>query len=213
MAVEKEKVIARFRNGNYKTVALTKERLDAIATKLASKLPDEADDEAIDSALDDQNDTYAFIEIQKNDARAANDKKKQEQQSQQSNNQQQAQNQQEQQQQSADDTPAWAKALMHEVQTLKAEKQQATLKQQADTLLKDVPEAYRKYAYATMPKTAEELTGWAEEVKTDYTAFRQSEINKGVGEGKVPLGASDKSAIKEAPKEQVEARAKRLIKI
>ncbi|HTE08102.1 MAG TPA: hypothetical protein VK628_05030, partial [Flavitalea sp.] len=89
----------------------------------------------------------------------------------------------------ADDTPAWAKALMQEVQTLKAEKTQNTIREKATGLLKDkVPVSY--WEEFAIPDKEEDLPGFAERVTTKFNAFVQEQTDKGLSTMGQPRSAA-----------------------
>ena len=105
----------------------------------------------------------------------------------------------------ADDTPAWAKALMQEVQTLKAEKTQNTIKEKATGLLKDkVPVSY--WEEFAIPEKEEDLPGFAERVTTKFNAFVQEQTDKGLsGMGQPRSAAGGPAGEKKATPDQVKA--------
>jgi hypothetical protein len=182
----KDKIKQRFRD-KFKTLALSNQRLDAIADKLSPKLPEDADDAAIDAELDFLNDVYPFLEIQKADDRAVSEKQKTQQQQQQQTTPSSTSTQQQ-----TDDTPAWAKALLEKVNALEQEKTQGTIKQQLKEKLKDIPEVF--YKHAALPASIDELDAFADVIKTDYTAFKQENINAQAG-GNVPVGTQSTKAV------------------
>lgn len=79
-----------------------------------------------------------------------------------------------------DDTPEWAKSLISEVQSLKAEKLQTTItsKIQANEKLKTIPAKY--YAKRKMPEKEEDIEAFVDEVVTDYADFEQDLANNGL---------------------------------
>jgi hypothetical protein len=200
MAVEKEKVIARFRAGKFRNVPITHQTLDAIATKLSSKIPDDANDDAIDLELDDLNDLLpgGFMEVHKNDQRKANEKKKQEQPS--------TESQQKEPQDQSDLSKLIANAineavapLMQKVQSLETEKVQSTIQQQVKAKLNDVPEDY--WGIAPLPNNPEDVDSFVDTMKVKYTAFEQNRLNKSLGDGKTPRGNQSTSGKKASPEE------------
>jgi len=75
---------------------------------------------------------------------------------------------------SDDDTPAWAKSLMQEVQTLKQEKSQTSIQQKITEKLKDVPAVFYK---GRIPASEDQIDIAAKEIQDDYTAYKQDQIN------------------------------------
>lgn len=71
MAVEKSKVISRFRI-KFPKVNLSNDRLNEIADRLSKKPADDADDAAIDLVLDEANELLSFEDIAKSDDRLKN---------------------------------------------------------------------------------------------------------------------------------------------
>ncbi|MDO6389005.1 hypothetical protein Q4E40_02615 [Pontibacter sp. BT731] len=183
MAVAPERIKERLRS-NFSGVNLSKQRLDELAARLSQKPADDADDAAIDQVLSNANDFMPFADIAREDDRVrtllANQKAPEPQ-------------PQPTPQPKTDDTPEWAKALMQEVNSLKAEKTKSTIQQQLKEKLKDVPETF--YSRIALPESADELDTFAESIKTDYTALKQELINANAGAGNIPLGTVNSSAI------------------
>lgn len=70
-------------------------------------------------------------------------------------------------------TPEWAKNLMAEVQSLKTEKAQTTIKGKITEQLKDVPVKF--YGKWKFPEKEEDIEAFVEEVKNDYAEFQPAE--------------------------------------
>jgi hypothetical protein len=88
-----------------------------------------------------------------------------------------------------DDTPEWAKNLMKEVQTLKAEKTQTSMKSKLSEMLKDSKIPAKFYEKLPLPEKEEDLAAFAESIKTDHNEYKQSLIDEGVIAGsKTPAG-------------------------
>lgn len=175
----KDKIIARLAD-KFPGVNLSKTRKDAIADKLAPKITDETE---IDAKLDELNEIFSFADMAKQDDKIrtieAKEKKKPE---------QQEQKKPEEEKPTEDEAPAWAKSLIQEVQQLKAEKQQQSIREQAKAKLKDVPEIIWKRA--ALPEKAEELDAWADEIISDYEADRKAEKDKNIIDAGKPLGSN-----------------------
>ncbi|TXK52382.1 hypothetical protein FVR03_01310 [Pontibacter qinzhouensis] len=103
-----------------------------------------------------------------------------------------------------DDTPAWAKALMQEVQTLKAEKQAQTVQQKvlSDERLKTVPKSYLKGR--PLPTSEDEVDSWIEATTTDYKEFAQEMKLQNFGNDTPPSGSGSPTG-KVASKAEIEA--------
>lgn len=89
--------------------------------------------------------------------------------------------------------PAWLKKLTGEltglkeqVSTLSKEKAQGTIKTKATELLKDVPAHF--WNGRTIPDKEEDLQAFVDSVNTDYTAFKQDLIDKGLMSATPPAG-------------------------
>ncbi|WP_034256824.1 hypothetical protein [Adhaeribacter aquaticus] len=206
MAVEKSKIKERLKV-LYPGVNLSKERIEQISSRLATKPADDAEEAAIDEVITNANDFMPFADIAKEDDRVrtllANQKPTPSPAPAPEPNPEPAPKPT-----PTDDTPAWVKTLMEDVKALKAEKAQTTIKEKAKTALKDVPEVFWKRA--PLPENEADLETWAEEIKTDYTALKQSEVNNTLGTGATAKGASNLSN-KEAPKEKIGAMLKNMI--
>jgi hypothetical protein len=219
MAVDKERVKARFKE-KFKTVALSNQRLDAIADKLAPKIVDDAEDGVIDAELDFLNDLHpdgAFLVMQKADDKSVNDKKKQTSNNQSNNSEQNNQQQNQQNQEQNDLSKLIAAAvsqavapLSEKLNALESEKQQATIQQLVEKheKLKDVPKSY--WGIAALPDKAEDIDAFVEKISTNYTAYKQEAANSSANGGKPPVGSGGAN-LKEASKEQVKSIVKNIM--
>jgi hypothetical protein len=98
----------------------------------------------------------------------------------------------EQKKKSGDRTPKWAKTLMEEVQSLKKEKQVATIKDKikAHEKMKDIPEDF--YEDYVQPDKEEDIEAFAEKVSTKYGNYKQVQNNtKAAGNTKPVSSAAD----------------------
>jgi len=207
MAVEKEKVIARFRAGKFRNVPITNQRLDAIATKLATKIPDEADDNAIDLELDDLNDLLpgGFMEVHKNDQRQDNEKKKQKQ------NQEPTPDPNPEPEPDSNDLAKLIAAavtqaiapISEKLNNLEAEKQQQTKRQRATSLLPGVSDEFLDLVMPGMPDDEEGQAAWAEKGKSAFTAKVTADNNANLGPGGIYRAMPPDGQVKEASKEEV----------
>lgn len=201
MPIEKQRVLDRF-NPKYGTVSMPKLKLDAMAAKFALLISDDATDEVIDSFLDTMNEAHSFKDIAADEHRKATPPKPNPPKPEPAPADQPNPNPAPE---PADDTPAWAKALMQEVQTLKTEKQQTTIKAKAEALFKEknVPETF--YGVATLPAKEEELQAFVEGLSTKYTELQQSITNSSIGNNRPPFGTAQTGNKKQASKEEVDA--------
>lgn len=173
----------------YPKANLSTKRIDAIADRLHKKFPDLTEEADHDEKLDDyypeedvmqmakQDDTIRTLKAKSKDATDASDSGKKQEQS------------QDDQQQASDEPPAWAKSLIGEIQSLKAEKLQSVISQkiQANEKLKEIPASY--YSKRKMPEKEEEIEAFADEVAADYTAFTQELTDRGLASAvKPPIG-------------------------
>ncbi len=85
-----------------------------------------------------------------------------------------------------DDTATLLKTLLQEVQTLKADKVQSSMKTKAAEQLKGIPASY--YAKRALPEKEEDLAAFVQEVQDDYSAFRQEMIDGGLMNNTPPAG-------------------------
>lgn len=182
----RDKILAQLKL-KFPGVNLSKARLDTIVDKLATKITDETQ---IEAKLDELNDIMPFADIARQDDRLrtleANAKNAKPQ------PKPDAENGGEGGEGSGgknDDTPAWAKSLMQQVESLKADKTQTGMRSRLAEKLKDVPASY--YAKRALPEKDEDLEAFIEEVKTDYTAFKQELVNDGLAVQAKPVNGED----------------------
>jgi hypothetical protein len=191
----KEKIISQLK-AKFPGVNLSQSRMDAIADKLTPKITEESQ---IDARLDDLNEIHPFSEIAKYDdwvrSKEARTKAKPAEQKQPTT--------EEEGKPKEDDTPAWAKALMEEVKTLKTEKQQQTIQAKLNEKLKGVPPVFFK---GRIPDSEDKIETVAAEILADYTAFQQDSINAGLEGGKRPAtGGAGADPSKQAVIKDIEA--------
>jgi len=87
-----------------------------------------------------------------------------------------------------DDTPAWAKTLLDKVDRLEREKAVGTNASKAEAALKDVPKSFWKGR--TIPEKEEELQAFIDSVNTDFSAFKQEQIDAGLMQATPPTGGN-----------------------
>lgn len=176
MAIEKEKVIARYKL-KFGSVGLSQTRLDEVAAKLGSKMADDAPDEEIDARLEDLNDYHPFADVKKNDDRIVNEKK----------NPNKKPVKEEVKTEDDDDAPAWAKAMLAKIEKLESEKAHDTLetKFRKDERLKGVPEFVLK---RSIPKSEEEYEETVGELETEYKVFAEQNKLAAFGADTPPNG-------------------------
>jgi hypothetical protein len=175
----REKILAKLTE---KFAGLPKNFLGLWADKLATKVTEESQIEGVVNELDKLPVTLQELaaELQKEgDRRVAEAKKPQPKTPEPAKKGDEGSNQQP----PADDTPAWAKALMEEVKTLKTEKQQQTIQAKLNEKLKGVPPVFFK---GRVPDSEDKIETVAAEILADYTAFQQDSINAGLENGKRP---------------------------
>jgi hypothetical protein len=190
----KDQIVAKFK-AKFPAVTLSNKRLDEIADRLSKKVTNE---EEIDAKLDEMNELLPFADIQKSDdkIRDLNGKLK--------TATQPATTSQDQStstttQDNADDTPAWAKALVESNQQLaqklavmEKEKNQQSMLQKigAHEKLKTIPESRRNILLKgrALPEKDEDLETFVDGFKADYDAFVTEENNEGLINGHKPAG-------------------------
>jgi hypothetical protein len=189
----KDQIVAKFK-AKFPAVNLRKKRLDAIADKLSSKITDEAE---IDAKLDELNDIFPFQKISEEDDAYFDLKRKVTEQPANKDNTNQSTSTTTQDK--ADDTPAWAKALVESNQQLaqklavmEKEKNQQTMLQKigAHEKLKAIPESRRNILLKgrALPEKEEDLETFVDGFKADYDAFVTEENNEGLINGHKPAG-------------------------
>jgi hypothetical protein len=206
----REKILARLK-AKYSGVNLSKTRLDAIADKLAAKITDENE---IDAKLDELNDIMSFAEIAKQDdrLRTLENKSKEKPPPPKPGSSDENEDTPEKKG-NGDDTPAWAKTLMAEVQGLKKEKAETTIRGKLAEKLKDkVPEKF--WSKRMIPEKDEDIETFVADAEKDWTELKQDKNNEGLGGSSAPPASGGGSnatakqveedikawAVKEAPK-------------
>src|SRR5690606_8314581 len=200
MPVEANRIKGKLRE-LFPKVNLSTKRLDEISARLAKKATDEADDDAIAQLVNDANDYYSFAEIAKEDDKIrtleANQKTTESQKDQSNDNSQKDSNQNQSQSQKEDEAvPAWAKALLTEVQELKNGKiietktQAARAEFEKNPIFKSIPEAGREFYFRQIDVNSE--TPFADQIKSleeTHTLITQSKADTTGFAGKPPVGA------------------------
>jgi hypothetical protein len=169
----KQKIIARIK-AKFPGVNLSVKRLDEISAKLEAKITDENE---IDAKLDDVNDVTPFADMAKQDDRIRDLEvkakktgiKKPETTDVDENEPGAAKVD------NGEEIPAWAKPLMATVQQLATGNVQASMRTKLKEQLKDVPETF--YQRWTLPEKEEDLAAFVENVKADYSTFKQESNN------------------------------------
>ena len=161
MAVSQDKIKERLR-ALFPKANLSKQRLDAIAAKLASKPEDEATDDQVDEIISDYNEVIDFEQIAKDDDRirtleAARKPKP-------------APRSEVEEEQKDDDDPV--KALQQEIASLKAELRQEAIAQRfnSDPRVKNIPEFIRK---GYIPQDDDDFETKVTELSNEYKGFAE----------------------------------------
>lgn len=189
MAVEKDKVIGRFKS-LFGTIGLSNTRLDEISAKLGAKLNDDASDEDIDARLNELNEIYPFSEIKKNDDRTLNDKKNP------NRNPQPKPEPKAEPQPKDDDDPlaqilGVVKNLQTEITTLKSERTAQTISERfkADDRIKSLKGVQDHMFKGRVPQTEEEYETAVEEFVQDWKPFLEKNIIQDQKDVTPPSGA------------------------
>lgn len=193
----RDKIKARFK-AKFPKVNLSDARLDSIADKLAPKITDEND---IDDRLDSLNDVLSFEDIAKQDDKVRKLESKQKPTPEPQPDPKPADPA------PADDTATMLKTLLEKIGKLEAKEQTATIQQQlaGHDKLKGVPASY--WNKRALPATAEAIDAFADEVEADYTAFRQDEVNNGLGAMSKPvMGTPGKDGVSSGVQEYIAAK-------
>jgi len=104
----------------------------------------------------------------------------------------------------SDEPPAWAKALMQQVQTLAKDKTATSIQTKLADKLKDkVPASY--YAGWALPEKEEEFDDFVAKIETSYTEFTQELTNKGLLSTVPPAGGNGE--VKASGKEEADIKA------
>lgn len=192
--MKKDQIIARFR-ALFPDVKLSNKRLNALAVKLEAK--DLQDEAAIDAQLHAANEILPFEEIAASDDTIANLNHKLKTVG--KTAPKEGDDPQPQPEPKPDDMPKWAKDLLGEIQTLKAEKQQQTIAQKltAHEKLKGIdPKLYAKWQ---MPTKEDEIDAFADEVAETYAGFAQQQTNAAFSSASKPAASAGSGTGKADP--------------
>lgn len=162
MAVSQDKIKERLK-ALFPKANLSKQRLDAIAAKLAPKPEDDATDDQVDEIINDYNDVMDFEQIARDDDRIRTLE---------AARKQKPATKSEEDPKIDDDTPAWAKALQQEIASLKAERAKETIVQRfnSDPRVKDIPEFIRK---GYIPQNEDDFEAKVIELSNEYKGFAE----------------------------------------
>lgn len=170
-------------------VNLSQKRIDAFADRLHKKNPDVTDDAAHDALIDALDELVAFADVAKEDDRVRTLETKASKQKDGDNPDDDPDKNKGKDKPAGDDVPAWAKSLMDEVKSLRADKQQSSIKSKLAEKLKDkVPEKF--YSKRALPDKEEDLDAFVAEVETDWSELKQENNNLGLGATSVPGGTA-----------------------
>lgn len=172
-------------------VNLSQKRIDAFADRLHKKNPDLTEEADHDAKIEELHDLTPLDEIARQDDKLRTFEKKDKETKKSDSDEDTDGNEGDKGKGKAnDDTPAWAKALMQEVQTLKAEKVQQTIQQKVSSheKIKGIPAQFLKGK--ALPQKEEDIDAFAEEVANDYTAFKQELTNQGFAQTSKPVGSA-----------------------
>lgn len=200
----KEKIIARIK-ALFSGVNLSKERMDAIADKLSARITEE---DQIDEQLNGLNEVVSFEDIAKQDDRIRNLEKI-------AKEKQKADppktdppnpnNPPKNDPPKTDDTPEWAKALMGEIASLKADKVKNSRREQVAEKLKEADEKYRdrvlRYFDRMNIESDDDFQTVISEIEADYADHVQSAADAGLGKDQPFGGVSGPSNNKVSEKE------------
>lgn len=153
---------------NYAKVNLSKARIEQYATRLQSKLTEESTQEELIELIKDLDALVDFKQVAKDDDRFNTFKTQQE-----HKNEMKPQQTDEPKK---DDTPEWAKALQAEIQSLKAEKLQDTIKSTVHERLKDVPKEILDFV--KLPSSLDEVDDFVDKFSNSFKEAKiQTRIN------------------------------------
>lgn len=175
-------------------VNLSQKRIDAYADRLHKKNPDVSDEAEHDKLIDSLDEMVSFADTAKEDDRVRTLEQKAKQTAPKDEpGDDDDDDSKPDPKTKGDKTPKWAKDLMQEVQSLKAEKAQGTIKSKVAEKLKDkVPESF--YAEWALPDKEDGLDDFITKVETKWTGFKQEQVNAGLMSDKAPAGGSGKPA-------------------
>lgn len=182
---------------------LSKQFLGQIATQLAKKVTEES---GIDQAITDYDNAVSISDLaaefqKEGDRRVTEAKKAFEAKKPKAGAAADQDEPEDPKEPKAGDIPAWAKSLLDEVKSLRAEKTQATLKEKIDSALKDKVPA-RFYKGRALPEP-DKLQEFVDEVVADYTEFQKETLGDALdkvpkpGAGGVPLEKATAKRVEE----------------
>jgi hypothetical protein len=168
---------------------LSQKRIDALADRLHKKNPDLTEEADHDERIDDLNDLTPLKDIAKTDDQlrtlSAKPKPKSapeevEDEEEEETEDEPVQNKKKPKVKKEEEMPAWAKALSDQVTALSKEKTATSMQAKLAEKLKDkgIPASY--YKRIALPEKEEELDDFATQLETDYTEFKQEQINAGL---------------------------------
>lgn len=174
---------------NYAKVNLSKARIEQYATRLQSKLTEESTQEELIELIKDLDALVDFKQVAKDDDRFNTFKTQQE-----NKNEMKPQ----QTDEPKDDTPEWAKALQAEIQSLKAEKLQDSIKSTVHERLKDVPKEILEFV--KLPSSLDEVDDFVDKFSNSFKEAKiQTRINSFGGDNPKP---SDNKQVTQGVKEK-----------
>lgn len=195
----KQKIVARIKE-KYKGINLSAKRIDAIAAKLEAKITNE---DEIDAALDNVNDITPFADMARDDDRMRDlenkakkpGAKKPETSPDDDNDETEGSAKK-----PADEVPEWAKGLISTVNSLATGRTQETMRSKLEKQLTDIPKSF--YQRWALPEKEEDLEAFIEDVRTEYSEFKQEANNTdlsgmpkpGTGTATTPTAADKKKA-------------------
>lgn len=192
MAVSQEKIKERLR-ALFPKANLSKQRLDAIAAKLASKPEDDATDEQVDEVINDYNDVIDFEQIARDDdrIRTLESARRQKPETQ--------ENKQDVVDAADDDTPKWAKTLLAKVEKLESDKIQETVSQKftKQAKSKGIPDAWIK---RSIPSSEDDIEDVLSELEADWKDFADKNKLQNYGLDQPPAGEGNRNPGKIKPK-------------
>lgn len=182
----KEKIIQKIRE-LFPNVNLSKERLDAIADKLAAKITEE---DQIEERVNDLNEVVPFAEIAKQDDRVrtleAEAKKKA------AKSTDPPKEDPDKKDKFDDDPPAWAKSLLEKVEKLESGKIATSRREKILEKLKDADEKYRNRVLRDFDRmridSDEDFETVLSDIESDFSDFKQLQSDIGLGNDS-PFGA------------------------
>lgn len=170
---------------------LSQKRIDAFADRLHKKNPDVKDDAEHDTLIDALDELVVFADVAKEDDRVRTLEAKASKQQGGTDDEpgDDSDKSKGKRKTGDDDMPAWAKSLVDEVKTLRAEKTQGTIKSKLAEKLKDkVPAGF--YDEWALPEKEDDLDSFAEKVEKKWSDLKQENNNHGLVNTSVPGSTS-----------------------